>query len=364
MIRILYTVNGLRVNGMSAVILQYIANLNKNEYSFTLFTDEIESQYEPLLEVNCVKVIQSHNRKRNPIAYYKELSDVIKEGRYDIIHAHGNSATIGLEMLAAKMHDISVRIAHSHNTTCMHPMIDRLLRPLLYGTYTHGIACGVEAGKWLFKGHNHIVIKNGIDLKKFSFQERKRSEVRKALNLTNQYVIGHIGRFTEQKNHRMILQIFKHYLKNHEAVLLLVGNGPKETEIRKLASELRISDKVIFYGITSDTSPLYSAMDIFLFPSKFEGVPLTLIEAQANGLPCLISDTISPEVMITDLITSLPLSDEMLWSDRLNTVVDRPLASRIAIEKLTETGFELKTVITQIDQLYKSAVVQSQRHKR
>lgn len=353
MIRILYTVNGMRVNGVSSVIMQYIEWLPKNKYEFAIFTDEIAAEYVERLARNNVKIIQSQNRKRNQLAYYCELISILKIGSYDLIHAHGNSATLALELVAAKRAGVQIRIAHSHNTTCTHKVFDRLLRPLFYCVYTHGIGCGDAAGKWLFGNRPHIVVKNGIDLQHFKYDAEARKNVRTQLGINDCYIIGHIGRFTEQKNHEGILQIFAEYIKKNNAKLLLVGDGPKEAQIRELVDQMGMNDKVIFYGTVKDTAPLYSAMDVFLFPSKFEGVPLTLIEAQANGLHCVISNKISNEVNLTPLIQVYPLEEKEVWTNSLcvNTQL-REQESLDAISALTRAGFDIRVVIDQMDEFY------------
>lgn len=356
MIRILYTVNGMRVNGISSVIMQYIEWLPKNKYEFAIFTDEIAKEYVERLVKKNVKVIQSQNRKKNQLAYYRELISILKMGSYNVIHAHGNSATIAIELDAAKRAGVPIRIAHSHNTTCTHKVFDRLLRPLFYRSYTYGIGCGEAAGKWLFGNRPYIVVKNGIDLQHFKYDVEARKNIRTQLGVNDCYIIGHIGRFTDQKNHEGILRIFAEYIKKSNAKLLLVGDGPKETQIRELVTQMEMEDKVIFYGTVKDTAQLYSAMDVFLFPSKFEGVPLTLIEAQANGLPCMISNKISNEVNLTPLIRVYPLEKEESWIHSL--CVDtrlREQKSLDAISILTRAGFDIRGVINQMDELYSSA---------
>lgn len=363
MINILYTVNGVRINGMSSVLMQYITGLDKTEYRITLFTDEISPQYLKELKQNEVNIVNSTSRKKNQIAYYNELVSVIKRNNIDIIHAHGNSATLAVEMFAARNCGVTVRIAHSHNTTCIHKYFDKLLRPLFYNTYTHGIGCGIQAGKWLFGKRPHIVIKNGIDLEHFQYDICGRNKIRNELGIDSKFVIGHVGRFTDQKNHRFIIDVFEAYLElNSEAVLILVGDGPLEDEIRVLIKEKKLTGQVKFYGTTTDTSPIYSAMDCFVFPSKFEGVPLTLVEAQANGLPCLISDKVSNEVNLTSLIKDLPIDDAKRWAKEINTlkIEEREKTSQDAIDSLTNEGFDRVKVIKQLDKFYKQALEKNQ----
>jgi glycosyltransferase involved in cell wall biosynthesis len=260
-------------------------------------------------------------------------------------------------MLAAKKSGIPIRIAHSHNTTCDHKVIDKLLRPLLYRTYTHGIGCGIEAGRWMFGNRPHVVLQNGINLRKFAFDQNKRNTLRNQLAIDDKTVVGHVGRFTDQKNHGFLLRIFKEYIKeNANSVLLLVGDGPMENEVRNCAKELNVEKQVIFYGTTADTSALYSAMDIFVFPSKYEGVPLTLVEAQANGLPSVISDRISREVIRTDLVSVKNLELISEWVEEIKVLTCKlrrsELLSDKAIEDLSYAGFGIEGVIKQVDDLY------------
>ena len=366
MINVLYTVNGMRVNGMSAVIMQYIRNLDTEEYSFAIFTDEIDPQFFPDLEKYKVQIIQSKMRRKNQFAYFKELLQLFRNQHFDILHAHGNSATIAVELIAAKQCGVPMRIAHSHNTTCDHKIIDKLLRPAFYASYTHGIGCGVEAGKWLFKDRCHVVIKNGVDLDRFKFDMEQRIRIRREIGIESDVVIGHIGRFTDQKNHIFLLDVFRTYLKrNPDAILLLVGNGPLKEKTKETAREMGISDKVIFYGTTPNTAAIYSAIDYFVFPSKYEGVPLTLVEAQANGLGCLISDKVSREVIITSLIDTLPLESVDDWAYKIpQQIVRKTETSNEAIEKLRQYGFDVEGVIEDIDSLYKQVTKYQRDQKR
>ncbi len=357
MIRVLYTVNGLRVNGMSAVIMQYITKLDKHKYQFSVFTDEIDEKFIQTLNENHVEIYQSKMRRKNQLAYFMELCRILRTGKYDIVHAHGNSATIAVELLAARICGVPMRIAHSHNTTCDHIKLDRFLRPLFYTLYTDGIGCGIAAGKWLFQDHPFTVIKNGIDLDRYCFDQKQRDRIRTELGIENKFVIGHVGRFTDQKNHAFLLKAFRD-LRKPDSVLLLVGDGPLEEQIKELAEKLKINNRVIFYGTTNDTAAMYSAMDCFVFPSKYEGVPLTLIESQANGLPCFISDRVSSEVILTDLIQVLSLDDPHRWAEEILVGKKRiPEDSKSAIRSLKEAGFGICEVIEQIDSLYQKNVI-------
>jgi glycosyltransferase involved in cell wall biosynthesis len=353
------TVNELRVNGVSEVILLYSENLNKAEFNITLITGGVAEQYQKRIIEAGITVISSPNRKKNQLKYRKELIHLMKESKIDIIHAHGNSATLAIEMLAAKQAGVPIRIAHSHNTTCTHKLLDKLLRPVFYSCYTDGVACGEEAGKWMFGLHPFQVIKNGVNIEDFRFNRQSRQKAREQLAIENMHVIGHIGRFTYQKNHELIIDIFKRYLAvKPNSVLLLVGNGPLEDNIKKLVKEKGIDTKVIFYGTSKDTPSLYSAMDTFIFPSRFEGLPLTLIEAQANGLPCIISNRISEEVNMTSQINVLPIEGNLdNWIEAVGRIqADRIYSSDKAISLLEQYGYNIITAAASLNNLYKDLI--------
>lgn len=359
MYRILMTVNDLRVNGISEVILLFAENLNRTEFNITLITDKIAEQYQNRIIGAGIRVIHSQNRKKNQLRYMKELINIVYESKIDIIHAHGNSATLAIEMLAAKLARVPIRIAHSHNTTCTHKLVDKLLRPVFYKCYTDGIACGEEAGKWMFGLHPFQIVKNGINIEDFRFNKEFRQKVREQLSIDKMHVIGHIGRFTYQKNHELIIDIFCRYLEvKPNSVLLLIGNGPLEDNIKNLVKEKGIDKNVIFYGTTKDTPSLYSAMDTFLFPSRFEGLPLTLIEAQANGLPCIISNKISNEVNMTSQIKVLPIEGNLeKWIEAVGMIqADRIYSSDNAISLLEHCGYNVVKTVSSLNNLYKELI--------
>jgi glycosyltransferase involved in cell wall biosynthesis len=223
-------------------------------------------------------------------------------------------------MLIAKIKGIKVRIAHCHNTTCDNKKVHKILQPLFRKIYTHGFACSVDAGKWMFNNSNFEVLPNGFITEKFIFDEKKRKEVRKKLNIDDKYVIGHVGMFLEQKNHEFILQVFEEVAKAKEdSVLLLIGTGPDYDKIQKIIEEHHYKDRIICYGVTNNVSELYDAMDLFFFPSKHEGLGIVLLEAQIKGLKCVTSDVVPREVVLDDNnIKFISLDDDIaVWKNEL-----------------------------------------------
>jgi len=355
-VNVLVTNNSLIHNGIGTVIMQYYRGLDKKEYRYIfVYSDKIIESIKEEIIGNGDSLYYIGCRNRKPISYIRELIKIIKKEKIDIIHVHGNSATITTELVAAKIAGVSVRIAHSHNTKCKHIFFDKLLRPLFYKTYNIGIGCGKAAGTWMFAKHSFRVVKNGISLARYQFDEQKREMLRKQLNSDDKLIVGHIGRFIDTKNHLFMVDVFYELCKlNKKAILLLVGEGPLEASIRAKVEEKGLTDKVIFFGVTDAPEYLYNAMDLFLFPSKYEGVPLTLVEAQASGLPCIISDRISKEVAVTNLVSIVSLDDTYKkWIDALSKeYIDRKQRSMIACEELQKAGFEIQDVIKSIESIY------------
>ena len=292
----------------------------------------------------------------NPINYIRKLATTAK--KYDIIHVHGNSATMVMEMLAAKIARVTVRIAHSHNTTCNYKIIDTIARPLFYNLCNVRLSCGIEAGKWMFKKRDFTVINNGIDTERFRFNLKLRDSIKNRIGLNNEIIIGHIGNFVEQKNHTFLIKVFQgfHEIKPNSKLLLL-GDGPLKKIIQSETEALGLSDSVIFVGSVNNPEEYMNAMDIVVMPSLFEGLPLTLIEEQANGLSIIAADTISPDANLTKQIQYLPLSDNVSnWVQIiLNTIEERShndLYSDKAITQIKNAGYDINSVTEDLTKLY------------
>lgn len=326
--KIAMVATNLKLNGISSVIINYISHIDLDKYHITLIVGKgIAPLYRDKCKKMNVKIIELPQRKETPVLFYLSLYKKLVFGHYDIIHVHGSNASIGMELLLARLARIHIRIAHSHNTTSTNMKVHRLMKPIFNRNYNVALACGELAGRWLFGEKHFTIIPNGINIKKFKFSDTTRVEVRQKLKLKGKYVIGHVGRFNYQKNHDFIIQIFEEICKlRHNAVLLLVGNGPDFSKIKNLIKAKQLEDKIILYGETNNISDLYMAMDAFLFPSKFEGFPVTLIEAQVTGLPCLVSNVITPEVQLSGNLQFESLSvSEKVWAKKILSlkVLDR-----------------------------------------
>lgn len=320
-IKLAVVANSLDVNGISTVILNYCCNMSKELFDISIIAGSpIAEENRNKAENSGVKVIELPSRKKSSKLFYKSLYSSLKKGKYDMFHVHGNSATITIELFLAWICGIKTRIAHSHNTTCDNQKIHKLLYPAFSMLCTDRFACGKAAGRWLFRDKDFSVIPNGFITEKFVFDKDARRKIRQELNIEDKYVIGHMGRFNNQKNHPFLLEIFKQIAASNEnAVLLLIGDGPDFDKVMELINAHPYKDRIIVYGTSNSPQLMYSVMDLFLFPSKYEGLPVVLLEAQICGLPCVISDVITDEVVLTDNVKMVSLNDSTAkWADAVD----------------------------------------------
>lgn len=319
MVNVAMIADNLNLNGISTVIVNYANELSKYGYNvFVLAGDKIDESFYNKKKYN-FSIVKLPRRKKNPLGYYISLFTSLKKNNIQIAHIHGNSALITPELIVCKLAGIKNRIVHSHNTTCNHVIIHRIMRTYMNNICTRRFACSDLAGKWLFGENSYIVIQNGFQTRAFEFNTQSRIKTREELNVTNNFVIGHVGKFNEQKNHKFLLQVFKIiHNKDKSSKLLLIGIGPKFKEIQELVMKMELTESVIFLGETTNTSKYYDAMDAFIFPSLYEGLGIVAIEAQISGLECYVSDSVPKEVKIGDNIQFIPLiKGEKYWADKI-----------------------------------------------
>ena len=278
-------------------------------------------------------------------AYVRALADLVRREGYDVVHAHGNSSSLFLEMLAAFLGGCRARVAHSHNTTCNHLRQDRRLRPLFYRSYTAAAACGRDAGKWLFGNRPFTVLPNAVDLARFRFDPERRARTREDLGVgAGELLVGHVGRFNGQKNHAFLLEAFARLLDlRPEARLLLVGDGYLEAQTRAQAAPL--GDRVLFAGSVPDPETYLCAMDVMALPSLFEGFPTVLLEWQCAGLPTLVSDRVTREAALTPLVRYMPLeAGADAWAQALAALpeAERARSSQTGADALRAGGYALE----------------------
>jgi len=271
---------------------------------------------------------------------------------YKIVHSHMDKMS-GFVLRSAKKARVPVRIAHSHSTSSEGGAIANIYKwyagAFIKSCATHFLACSVAAAQWLFANRESTtkILKNGIECDEFTFNPDLREQVRKELKLHGDvFVIGHVGRFAYPKNHTFLIDIFAQLIEYRpNSILLLVGDGPLRLEMEKKVEKLNLTDKVKFLGIRSDINRLLQAFDAFLFPSIYEGLPVTLIEAQGAGLPCIISDTITQDVDLgLNLVEQCSLLHIRNWVGLLQTIENKQALRSVEQYVLAEKGYDIKNI--------------------
>lgn len=323
-LKVLMITGGLGHEGISHCIMNYLLNIKTGDVQIDLcvagpYNQELIDQLKKA-GITCYTL---PSRNQQTLKYFFEEIYLIRKNHYQIVHINGNSATMAIDLLGAWLGGCKIRIAHSHNSTCTHINADKLLRPLFYMLCTHGFACSKLAGDWLFKDGKYTVVENAVPFDNYSYDPEARYRVRKSCKIgVDNFVFGHIGCFNEQKNHSFLLEVFHQFCQKEydgSSRLLLVGEGSLMEQIKEKADSLGIADKVIFYGTTNHVADVLSAMDLFVFPSIFEGLGIVMLEAQLNGLPCLASDRVPQVVKISSDCSFIPLTTEE-WLEAIDKV--------------------------------------------
>ena len=317
-------------NGVTSQVMNYATNLNKNKFQVAIAAGEpYDIGYEKLCQENNIELCKLPRKQKNVYAYYRTIYSFLKKKKPDIVHVHGSSALITVELLVAMLAGVPVRISHSHNTTCSHPLLHETLKPFLKVVSNCYLACGELAGKWMYGDGAFKIIPNAFETNAFVLNSETRLSIRKKLGVSDNLVIGHIGKFNYQKNQNYLIRAFEKLShKDGKAILLLVGNGPDLAEIRKQAQHTACADCIIFWGATENPEYLYSAMDVFALPSRFEGLPVVLLEAQISGLPCIVSDKVTREVDFGDIIWKSIEDDPQIWADTILSMGQRTEVQR------------------------------------
>lgn len=247
-------------------------------------------------------------KKKDVFRYMQSIKKVVSKGKYDSVYIHGNSAMMFLEAIPSKIGGSRV-ITHCHNTKSKYPLVHYLMKPIFNISVDVKVACSSFAAKWAYFGKRIKIIVNGVRVDQFRFNPKIRSHVRREFNWEDKKIIGHIGRFTYQKNHLRLLEIFNTmYLKDDDCRLLLIGDGELSSEIKQKILELNLNSVVKIISHTDKPQDYMQAMDVMIIPSLFEGLCLVAVEAQASGLPVLIDTRFSPETTASKLAISLNLS--------------------------------------------------------
>lgn len=292
---------------------------------------------------------------KNVIRYIYQLCKFFyKHKEYKIIHGH-MPGMAPIYFGVAKLLGIKHRISHCHVTETENTLKGKILKKIIkIIPYFSNIyfACSREAGYFMYKEKKFDIIHNAINTKSFIFDKNKRENLRKMLNIEDDFVIGHVGRFNLQKNHEFLIKIFSEvYLINNKVKLLLIGEGPLENEIKEQVKKLGLEKNVIFLGVRNDVKDLYNVMDCFVLPSLFEGLPIVGVEAQASGLPCYFSKNITEEIGITQLANFISLNKSPdFWAKKI--MKDNIFERNNMLKDILKAGYDIEYEVKRLEKIY------------
>lgn len=346
--------------GVEAVIMNYYRNIDKSkiQFDFVVHSDADENYINKVLAMEA-KVYKVTPYNKNIFKFMYEIYRIIKSNQYQIVHSNMNALS-GFALLPACLAGAKVRILHNHTTDSkeekIRSLIKRMLRPFAKLFANQYWACSKLAAEWMY-GKNAVInakvtiINNAIDIEKFKFNKEKRELLRKEFCLENCFVIGHVGRFMKQKNHEFLIDIFNEVLKQKEnARLLLIGDGKLKLQIEEKVKKLGIKSAVMFLGNRNDVADLYNVMDIFVFPSFYEGLGMVVIEAQVNGLPVVTSDAVPKEAKVTKNIRFLNLRQPK--TEWCNAILKAERKEIVNNEDILLKNFDIKSESRKLEKLY------------
>ena len=322
-IRVLQVVTYMGRGGLETMLMNYYRNIDRSKVQFDFLTHRSEKwDYDDEIESLGGKIY--HLPRLNPFSksYLNALDKFFKEHKeYKVVHCHQDCLS-GVVLKVAKANGVKFTIAHAHSASQdknLKYLIKVLAKKNIKKYSDQLFACGDEAGKWMFETDDFKVINNAIDTDLYTYNQEKSFEIRQKLGIEGKFVVGHVGRFSYPKNHKFIVNVFDEVCKiEPDSVLMLVGDGDLRGEIEDKVKALGLTDKVKFMGVRSDVNELMQAMDVFLFPSLYEGLPVTIVEAQASGLKCIISDKVPTECALTDNVQVVKLEDSpKIWANQV-----------------------------------------------
>lgn len=365
MIRILQSVSNMDRAGLETMLMNYYRHIDRTKVQFDFIVNKPKpGNYDNEIREMGGRIFLSPGL--SPLKYPKYLKFVReivkKDDRIKIVHAH-NEAMGFYALSGAKKAGVKVRIAHAHNTQIIRDYkwpLKMVCKRLLPMAATDIWGCGRDAGiyyfgkkRWAERG---VIIRNAIETQRFAFDSSVRDKMRAEHGLKGKTILGHVGRFNLQKNHDRLLDIFASYQKKTpESVLVLVGEGELEAEVREKAEKLGLADKVMFAGLQKNVNEWYQMMDVFLLPSLFEGLPVVGVEAQASGLPCVFSDRVTDEVALSEQVIRLPLEESNeKWAEAIEELVKNKKDRKQGEELVRQAGYDIDIEAERLQNLYLS----------
>ena len=363
-IRVLQVVSIMNRGGIENMLMNLYRNIDKNKVQFDFVVHRnIEGDFDKEIEDLGGKIYQAPRYNVfNHFGYLKWWNTFFKNHtEYKIIHSHAY-AIASIHLKVAKKFGLKT-IVHSHSSSAgkgIKARMKTLLQKRIADIPDYLFSCSDKAGEWLFGYNaiakpNYFLLKNAIDTNKFIYNEKTRVQLKETFGLTDELVIGHVGNFTEPKNYPFILKICQELIsRNSNSKLLLIGNGPLFESVQKQAKELGIIDHIIFTGSRTDVYDVLQVLDFFVFPSLFQGLPVTVIEAQASGLKCFISERITNEVCITNLVTQLPIQNASIWAEQI--LFNVGYIRKDTKNEISLAGYDIKSTADWLTSFYREVL--------
>lgn len=349
----------MEAGGTQALLMNIYRNIDKSLVQFDFLVEYPNRQfYDDEIETLGGKIYYSNVRKdKNIFKFQKQLKNILAQQHYDIIHVHTYS--IGYFVLkTAKRCHVPIRIAHSHSNGVKKDfrVLSKKILQKLYPIYaTDYMACSKEAGNYLFKNRQFTVIKNAITLREYRNSRKYRIDKRTQLGINGEFVVGNVGRLEKEKNQLFVLDIFAEIKKvKKKTKLLIVGDGSLKKELLDKADRLNIVDDTIILSNRKDIPKLLSTMDVFILPSSYEGLGIAAIEAQAAGLPVILSDRVSKDAILTNNVTSLSLNDSpRKWAE---IALNSKSSDIDYLKKIKEAGYDVESNAKIVQNFYLNRV--------
>lgn len=330
--RLLCIVSAMNTGGAETFLMKIYRNIDRTKYQMDFCVNSDENFYSDEISKMGGRIYKVPVKSKNLFKSMNSIRKIVKENKYNyVIRVNQHSLSV-LDLIAAKLGGAENLIMRSSNADSgggISEILHRVFNFLPRIIPTVKLAPSIKAAEYTFgkdcvKNGKAYIIHNALDINEYSFSGENRTKKRNELGVENKFVIGHIGRFSKQKNHDFLIKVFKEISKiRDDAELLLIGEGELREEICEKAKQIGVKDKIKFLGVRADVPELLNAMDVFLFPSFFEGMPNTVIEAQTNGLPCLVSSSITEEVKITDIVKTCSLDRNATdWAKMLIAMYD------------------------------------------
>lgn len=347
-IRILHIVGAMYPGGMENFIMNLYRNIDRTRFQFDFVVhQQKDNDYTEEIEKLGGRVYLLPRLTRKPFSNLHRIRRLVRENHYPMVIRHTANALVAPQLLAAKSAG-AVTVCHSHNETDPQLRLHRMGQKLMRRAADIRLACSEKAGRWMYGDQSFEVIHNAIDIPRFAYHESKAAKIWEEFHLEGKHAYGNIANFIASKNHSYLLRIYREIIElDPDAVCFCLGEGDLRPQIEEEIKELHLEGRVILTGIRGDVPDFMSALDVLVFPSRFEGLPLTLIEAQAAGLPSLISDTITGDVIVTEgIVQQLSIElDPKEWAERAVLLAKEQSDRTCPYESIAAAGYDIRQLV-------------------